>query len=115
MIKNQSVPPVHFDVILIDDSYADDVKKELESLDKDLKIYIKRYLKLVLVDGMATQNVYEKLFQAKIDYRSLKEGKTTFQDWRELVRATVPVSLQNKIKKIKLIETHNVEAVMAKI
>lgn len=111
MKKKPAVPAVHFEVTLENNVNIDDVKQELESLDKDLTIKISRLRHVTLVEGFAPQDVYERIFHAKIDYKNLTEGNVSFQDWRESVCATVPASLKGKIQKIKLIEMHNVLAV----
>jgi hypothetical protein len=87
------------------DGYA--VKPDLEALAQDITIHVRDYPHLGIqhVFGSTSQTSYERAFNARLAYRPyapdpLNNPSRQSHEWVELVPATVPASLQDRIARI---------------
>jgi len=101
---------VRFYINLQEGICAKEIKKDLESLAKDLTIYVTDLtplLKAELVVGETNQKTYEQLFNAKLEYQTktipnLNRGPYKVKEWVEIESAQVPENLKQIIESIKL-------------
>lgn len=108
---------VRFYVSLQENADTKEIKKDLEQMAKDLSIRVLELFaasKYQVVIGETSQKTYERLFNAKLEYRVTKQERQnlvlpnkrktyyTVKEWVELEPAKVPESLKDKIKSIEL-------------
>ena len=110
--KSKTPEPVFFDVEAKPDAQADDIKQILENLSDRLviEVLIFRNFGITLIVGMTDQKTYERVFNAKLQYRTrtipnLNKAPYQVQEWVEVKPAEVPVTLKGKVKAILLAES----------
>ncbi len=101
--------PVRFNVELNPSIDGNSVKKDLEQLATDLHVDVLglRSLGRQLVTGSTSQETYEEVFGAKLEYVTktiphLNKGPYDVQEWQEIRPATVPETLRDRVAYIRL-------------
>jgi hypothetical protein len=100
---------VRFRVELSDKAAGQKVKETLEEKAKDITIAVLdlKNINMQLVSGSTSQETYEKLFDAKLNYvtrtiPNLNRGPYQVQEWQEVKPASVPDYLKAYVSSISL-------------